>query len=84
MLPDAHACDVVSCPAHRWVPDVDADQIEMAVMVSDVPPLVHWGSEPMEAAPPEALPNVTDCRAVEPAETLAVPALPGSPVCSWM
>ena len=83
MLPDAHACEVVSCPEHRNVPDVDAVQMEIAVIVSDVPPFVHCGLEVvMVVTPDDAEPNATKTRVVEPTEMLVVPADPGAAVCN--
>jgi hypothetical protein len=81
MFPDAHAWEVVSCPETRNVPAVDAVQMEIAVIVSDVPPLVHCGLEVvMVFTPAEGVPNVTDTRVVEPTETPVVPAVPGAAV----
>lgn len=80
MLPLAHACDVVSGPDARKVPAVTVDQMEMSVMVSDVPPLVHCGVPVMAMEPAEAVPNVTDWRVDDPAETAVVPAAPGAAV----
>jgi hypothetical protein len=80
MFPDAHACDEVRVPDARNVPAVTALQMEMSVMVSEVPPFVHCGVPPMEMEPLEAVPKVTDCRVFEPAETAVVPAAPGAAV----
>jgi hypothetical protein len=41
VLPDTHAWDAVRAADHRKLPDVDASQQEMWVIVSDVPPFVH-------------------------------------------
>lgn len=82
MLPLAQAWDEVRVPEQRKVPAVTADQMEMSVMVSDVPPLVHCGVPEMATEPLEAVPKVADCRVVDPTEVAVVPAVPGSAV--WM
>ena len=82
MLPEAHACEVVSCPEVMNVPLLLADQMEIAVIVSDVPPLVHCGLlVVIVVVPADAEPNATKTRVDEPADALLVPADPGSPVC---
>lgn len=84
MLPDAHACEVVREPEVRNVPAVLADQMEIAVMVSEVPPLVHCGLEVViVTTPEEAVPNATRTRVVLPTLILVVPAVPGAAVCNW-
>lgn len=81
MFPEAHAWEVVSAPEVRNVPDVEADQMLIAVMVSEVPPLVHCGLEVvMVTTPLEAVPKVIDTRVVLPTETEVVPAVPGAAV----
>jgi hypothetical protein len=84
MLPEAHAWEVVRAPEVMNVPEVDAVQIEIAVIVSDVPPFVHCGLEVVIViVPDDEVPNVTETRVEEPAEMLVVPAVPGAAVCSW-
>jgi hypothetical protein len=66
------------------VPDVLADQYEVAVTTSPLVPaqLVHDGRVPFaEMLAPDALAHVTALRAVV-LDTFAVPADPGAPVCS--
>lgn len=81
MLPDAHACELVNEPEAMNVPAEDADQMEIAVIVSDVPPLVHCGVPEMEIVPDEEVPNVTDWRVALPTDAEVVPAAPGAAVC---
>ena len=83
MLPDAHAWEVVRAPEVMNVPEVDAVQMEIAVIVSDVPPLVHWGLEVvMVMVPAEEVPNATKTRVALPTLMEVVPAEPGAAVCS--
>ncbi|MFE4818608.1 hypothetical protein ACFRFU_19675 [Streptomyces sp. NPDC056704] len=81
---EAHALLAVSATENRNVPDVDAVHTEMCVSVSDVPPLVHADGAELNAsdAPDDEAAKVKEFRVAEPTETLAVPAAPGSPVCS--
>jgi hypothetical protein len=82
--PDAHAFCAVSATENRNVPALLAVHTEMWVRVSEVPPFVHAdGAVPRDRDDPdEELENTKLFRVVDPAETLAVPAAPGSPVCS--
>src|ERR1700722_16793370 len=80
MLPEAHAWEVVSCPEQMNVPAVEAVQNETAVIVSEVPPLVHCGVPDTVTVPADAVPNVTDTRLEDPADAAVVPAEPGSAV----
>ena len=45
-------------------------------MVSEVPPLVHCGVPLMETEPADALPNVTDCRVLDPATLKLLKRIP--------
>lgn len=84
MLPDAHAWLEVSAPEAMNVPELEADQMEIAVIVSLVPPFVHCGLEVvMVVVPADAAPNATSTRVAEPTLMLVVPAVPGAAVCSW-
>jgi hypothetical protein len=82
---DAHALDAVSATEKRNVPADDAVHTEMWVSVSDVPPFVHAaGGVPSDTVEPADESEKTKLlRVVDPTLTLAVPAAPGSPVCSW-
>jgi len=82
--PDAQAFDAVSATENRKVPAVDAVHTEMWVSVSLVPPFVHAdGGVPSDSADPdEELEKMNEFRVAEPADTLEVPAAPGSPTCS--
>lgn len=83
VLPDAHACDAVSAAEALNVPAVLADQREMWLSVSDVPPFVHGPAVPVIAFdPPDAEAIVADLRVVSPAAAAVAPAAPGSAVCS--
>lgn len=66
---------------HRKVPDVDADQTEMAWMVSVEVMDQGVGVADNERAPRDAVEKVA-CSRVVTADRLAVPADPGSPVCN--
>jgi hypothetical protein len=81
---DAHALLAVSATEPRNVPADDAVHNEMCVSVSDVPPFVHAaGGVPSDSAEPDdELEKMKEFRVVEPADTLLVPAAPGSPVWS--
>ena len=67
------------------VPLLLADQNEMSVTTSPLLPAhdVHSGSLLAAISPADAEPHVTASRVVT-LDTSDVPALPGSPVCSWM
>jgi hypothetical protein len=72
---------VIAAP---YVPDVDADQYDVAVTTSPLVPaqLVQLGRVPFaEMLAPEALAHVTALRVVV-LDTFDVPAEPGAPVCS--
>lgn len=84
MFPDAQAWLEVSAPEVRNVPAVEADQMLIAVIVSDVPPLVHCGLEVvMVMVPDDEVPKATKTRVVLPTLMEVVPAVPGAAVCNW-
>lgn len=82
--PEAIALGVVSAYDCLNVPAVLAVQSETCVMVSEEPAqLVHCAGDDSALVPPDADPIVAEGRVVT-EDTFAVPAAPGSPVCSWM
>jgi hypothetical protein len=82
MSPLAHDLDAVSVTENRKVPEEAADHMARSVIVSVVPPFVHCGVPLIDVEPAEAAPKVADCRVLEPADVLVVPAVPGSAVWS--
>jgi hypothetical protein len=72
-----------SCIDMLKVPPLEAVQNEMSVSTSPLVPAheLHPGWLLAETDPPEAEPQVTASRVVTD-DTFAVPAVPGSPVCS--
>jgi hypothetical protein len=74
----------VSCIEKPNVPDVDADQNEMSVMISPFVPahVVQVGAVPVELIAPAAADAQETASRVVTDETLDVPADPGAPVCS--
>jgi hypothetical protein len=83
VFPLAHDWLEDSSPSPWKVPPVGAVHQDTAVRVSVVPPFVHADvGAVIETTPPDGVPQVTDCRVVDPAETFAVPADPGSPTWS--
>jgi hypothetical protein len=82
---ETHACDADSAAEPLKVPAVEADQIEMCVRVSEVPPLVHDDAiDDIALEPPDAAAMVACTRVVEPAAAAVAPAEPGSAVWSLM
>jgi hypothetical protein len=75
-----HACDAVSAHDSRNVPADDAVQIEMWVIVSDVPPLVQADNVDNVIDPADAAFHATAFRVALPTDTAVVPAAPGSAV----
>ena len=78
-----HAWEAVRAADALNVPAVEAVQIEMWLIVSEVPPFVHGPAVPVIAFdPPDADAIVACLRDVSPAAAFDVAAEPGSPVWS--
>jgi hypothetical protein len=79
----AHACEAVRAALPLKVPAVEADQSEMWLRVSVVPPFVHEDAiDDIALEPAEAAAIVACTRVVDPAAAAVAPDAPGSPVWS--
>jgi hypothetical protein len=82
---ETHAWDADSAAEPLNVPAAAADQIEMWVSVSEVPPFVHEDAiDDIAFDPPDAAAIVACTRVVDPAAAAVAPAEPGSAVWSLM
>jgi hypothetical protein len=80
----AQACEAVRAALPLNVPAVDADQSEMWLRVSVVPPFVHEDAiDDIALEPAEAAAIVACTRVVDPAAAAVAPDAPGSPVWSF-